>query len=65
MKKQGYLDREAESVGAKNSAETEEMRVKRLSGMGGVQTPRDRARESRGARKADRGTGKGEYGFKK
>jgi hypothetical protein len=65
MKKQGYLDREAESVGAKNIAETEVMRVERLSGTGGVQTARDRARESRGARKADRGTGKGEYGFKK
>jgi|TARA_R110002096_G_scaffold166098_1_gene335195 hypothetical protein len=63
-KKQGYLDREAESVGAKNSAETEVMRIERLSGMN-VQTARDRARESRGARKADRGTGKGEYGFKK
>lgn len=64
-KKQGYLDREAEKVGETNRIETETMRIERLSGVQGVQTARDRARESRGARKFDRGTGKGSYGFKK
>lgn len=64
-KRQGYLDREAEKVGMKNRAETEAERIERLAGVKGVQTARDRARESRGARKADRGTGKGSYGFRK
>tara|TARA_R100000808_G_C2125023_1_gene135432 strand:- start:280 stop:480 length:201 start_codon:yes stop_codon:yes gene_type:complete len=64
-KKQGYLDREAEKVGATNRIETEAMRIERLAGVKGVQTPRDRARESRGMRKAMRKTGKGSYGFKK
>ena len=64
-KKQGYLDREAEKVGEKNIAETEDMRIERLAGVRGVQTSRDRARESRGMRKAESGTGKGSYGFKK
>ncbi len=59
---QGYLDREAESVGERNRAETEDERIRRLAGVKGVQTSRDRARESRGMRRKEDGP-KGEYGF--
>ncbi len=62
--KQGYLDRKAESVGSKNRAETEAERIERLAGVKGVQTSRDRARESRGMRRKEDGS-KGEYGFGK
>lgn len=65
VKKQGYLDREAEKVGATNRIETEAMRIERLAGVKDVPSAKTRARMSRGARKADRGTGKGSYGFKK
>lgn len=62
MAKQGYLDREAESVGERNrpkTPETEAQRALRLS------TPQERARESRGMRKAMSETGEGDYGFNK
>jgi len=49
-KKQGYLDREAEKTPGKGK---------------GKVTPKTRAKMARGARKADTGTGKGSYGFKK
>lgn len=62
--KQGYLDRKSESVGMTNRAETEAERIERLAGVKGVQTPRDRARESRGMRRKKDGP-KGEYGFGK
>ena len=64
-KKQGYLDREAEKVGSKNRTTTTAEKIERLAGKRGVQTAKDRARESRGARKAASKTGKGSYGFKK
>ena len=64
MGKQGYLDREAEKVGAEHPVESEIERVKRLMGMPS-QTPKDRAKEARGARKSNRKTGKGSYGFRK
>ena len=63
MKKQGYIDRDAERVSEKNLPETEAMRIERLAGVKGVQTADDRARESRGMKKKSSGTGKGSYGF--
>ena len=63
MKSQVYMDRDAERVAEKNLPETEAMRVERLAGVEGVQTAKDRARESRGMKKKSSGTGKGSYGF--
>tara|TARA_R110002012_G_scaffold309695_1_gene516893 strand:+ start:124 stop:426 length:303 start_codon:yes stop_codon:yes gene_type:complete len=66
-KRQGYLDREAESVDERNRQTTTDEKMEKLGGVrkGRIQTPKDRAKESRGARKAASGTGKNEYGFNK
>ena len=58
-KKQGFLDREAEKVGAeKKVGKTGPKRGK------GIVSARGRAKMARGARKSDKGTGKGSYGFR-